>query len=950
MERLKFKFKEDYIYILSFITPIILMVMIYALIGIYPAGNKTIVNSDMYLQYVGFLGHIKDVLKGESSLFYSFSKSLGGNTTGLFAYYMASPLNLIIGLFPKSYIAEVIAVITLIKIGLSSLTFTIYLVQSFKKKDIRVIMFALCYSLMAYNINFQLNIMWLDGVVLLPLVMLGIDKLINENKYKLYVISLFIAIVSNYYIGYMICIFSALYFIYKLILNNKVELKKLVSFIAVSILSVALSAFILIPTLISLSSGKAKFRLFKELPKLMMQLDEVIAQLFIGNYSLGQTMGNYPNIYCGVIITILSILYFMNRNISRKEKFLSGIFMFILFLSICVSTLVLIWHGFDYPVGFAYRFSFLISFLGIVLAYQEFISGENISKLKIVTIILLGATCTGYILCGDYEGLYQWKVLLTFIFFVVYIILIKLSNLVKPCEYDKCDKYDKYDNWKFHISAYQWLYKMAKFHRHADGKVSSVNKSISNSRKVDNNRKDFMYEKRRKIGCAINSLIMAIVFIELSINAYGCLKLKNYVSRVRIYNYINEMEPIVDELKENMNNFYRMEEVFANTYDDPMLLNYYGITHSSSANDRNTREFMTNMGFRTSSIFEKYNRGSLISIDSLLGVKYQIASKKSESFSDNHYTENQYYNKVLEEGDYTVYENSFALPIAFMVNDSLKDVDTSDTNTFELNNSILSSMVNSEEVVNKSLSVREITSENLISIINDGEVCYKRMDSQKQASITFTVQAEDNNPVYMFLKSDEYESGTVSSNQVRVSINGVRKFTAFDSRNYNVEYIGTFNNGEDIIIDINLNTNKLYLKELQIYSCDVNEFEEVYNNLKENIISDTDYRDGYVKGTINVSNEKNLLYTSIPYDEGWSVTVDGKKVDYLNILNGLIGIELDEGEHIIEFKYRVSGLIIGSIISILGLISFLGYGLKGSFTRKRRFDHLFDSNYLRRTM
>ena len=103
-----------------------------------------------------------------------------------------------------------------------------------------------------------------------------------------------------------------------------------------------------------------------------------------------------------------------------------------------------------------------------------------------------------------------------------------------------------------------------------------------------------------------------------------------------------------------------------------------------------------------------------------------------------------------------------------MVNDSLKDVDTSDTNTFELNNSILSSMVNSEEVVNKSLSVREITSENLISIINDGEVCYKRMDSQKQASITFTVQAEDNNPVYMFLKSDEYESGTVSSNQVRV--------------------------------------------------------------------------------------------------------------------------------------------------------------------------------------
>ena len=423
---------------------------------------------------------------------------------------------------------------------------------------------------------------------------------------------------------------------------------------------------------------------------------------------------------------------------------------------------------------------------------------------------------------------------------------------------------------------------------------------------------------------------MTIVFIELSINAYSCLKLKSYVSRVRTYNYINEMQPIVDELKENMNNFYRMEEVFANTYDDPMLLNYYGITHSSSANDRNTRKFMANMGFKTSSIFEKYNRGSLISIDSLLGVKYQIASKKSENFSDNHYTENEYYKKVLEEGDYIVYENLFALPIAFMVNDNLKDVDTLDVNTFELNNRILSSMVNTKKAINKSLNVKEIISENLISTINNGEVCYERMDKQKASSITFIVEAEDNNPVYMFLKSNSYESGTVSSNQVRVSINGVRKFTAFDSRNYNVEYIGAFNRGEDIRIEINLNTNKLYLKELQIYSCDVDEFEEVYNNLKENIISDTDYRDGYVKGKISVTEDKTLLYTSIPYDEGWTVKIDGKKVEYVKILDGLIGVDVDteefsEGEHVIELKYKVPGLMVGIVISFLALVSCIAY-------------------------
>ena len=366
MKNLKLKLKENYIYLLSFIIPIILMGIIYAVIGIYPFGNKNLITSDMYLQYVAFLGRVKDILSGDAGIFYTFSKSLGGNTAGLFAYYMASPFNLIIALFPKVYIGEVIALITLIKLGFAGLTSTIYLSKTYKKKDITTLMFSLCYCFMAYNINFQLNIMWLDAIILLPLVVLGIDKLINESKYKLYVITLFITIVSNYYIGYMVCIFSVLYFIYKIILNNKISLKKIGEFIGSSAISGALSAFILIPTLLSLSSGKAEFKLFESAPEIVIKPAEIIAKLFIGNYSLRQITGSYPNIYCGVIITILVLLYFINKNISKKERISSGIFMIVFLLSVFISTLNLIWHGFDEPVGFAYRFSFLISFLALI--------------------------------------------------------------------------------------------------------------------------------------------------------------------------------------------------------------------------------------------------------------------------------------------------------------------------------------------------------------------------------------------------------------------------------------------------------------------------------------------------------------------------------------------------------------------------------------------------------
>lgn len=862
MKRLKLKYKEVYIYILSFIIPVILMSVIYALLGIYPVGNKTIINSDMYLQYVGFLARIKDILSGDAGLFYTFSKSLGGNTTGLFAYYMASPLNLIIALFPKSYIAEAIAIITLIKIGLASLTFTVYLIVTFKRKDISLLILSLCYAFMSYNINFQLNIMWLDGVILLPLVILGIDKLINEDKFKLYVITLFLAIVSNYYIGYMICIFSVLYFIYKIVLNNKVNLKKIGKFLGGSLLSAVLSAFILIPTVLSLNSGKATFRLFQEAPKLLVKPGDIIARLFMGNFSLNQIMGNYPNIYCGVIITVLILMYFVNKNISRKERILSGIFMFVLFFSISISTLVLIWHGFDYPVGFGFRFSFLISFLSITLAYREFIIDGNISKLKIGVMLLLGIVCTVFVLYRNYDGLSQFKVFMTLFFYIIYIVLIKICRVV--------------DKNKFAAGKYRQ---------------------------------------------AIKVILIFIVFSEVSINAYSCLKLRNFVSRTRIYNYINEMQPIVNELKENMDNFYRMEEVFVNTYDDPMMLNYYGITHSSSSNDSNTREFMSKMGIKTSSIFEKYNRGSLITIDSLLGVKYQINSRKSEDFSNYHYTENKYYNKVLEENSYTVYENPFALPIAFMVNDSLKDVDTLEGNTFELNNSILSSMINSKSEINRALDISEITSENLKSTKRNGEICYEKINKYKESSITFTVRAIDTNPVYIFLKSKAYENGIINYNQVSVSINGIEKFTVFDSGNYNVEYIGAFNRGDEIKIKVSLKMDKFSLDQLQVYSCNISEFKEVYDELNNNIIRDTEYRDGYIYGNVSISDDKTLLYTSIPYDEGWSLIIDGKKAEYIKILDGLIGVELDEGEHSIEFKYHVPGLRLGSIISIIGLIS-----------------------------
>ena len=854
MRNLKLRIKENYIYLLSFILTIALMMTIYIVLKIFPFGNREIVTSDMYLQYVSFFGKLMDILSGDASLTYSFSKSIGGNSVGLFAYYMASPFNLILALFPKKFIGEVILIITLLKLGFSGLTCSLYLSKTYKKHDLSVVIFSLCYAFMAYNINFQLNIMWLDGVLLLPLIMLGIDKLINENKYGLYIITLFFAIFSNYYIGYMICIFSVLYFIYKTILNNKLNVRKIGLFISSSLIAGMLSAVLIVPTLLSLRSGKAEFKLFEALPEIILKPYEFIAKLFIGNYSLRQIIGGNPNIYCGVIITILVLLYFMDKNIKMKEKICSLVFLIILIASFSVNTLNILWHGFDEPVGFENRFSFLFSFLAIVLAYKEYVNRKFISNIKILIILSLGLVCTAWIATINYEGLTTKKIILSFIFLTIYCILLKLNT------------------------------------------NSRINKKV------------------------VVSLISLIVIGELMINAYSCLTLQSYAPRKYIYNYIEDLQPIVNELKSTMNNFYRIEEVFVNTYDDSMLLNYYGIQHSSSSNDVNTKEFMTNMGFKTAPSYEGYNRGGMIPVDSILAIKYQIASTDPDSFSSYGYNENPYYEKVMENEKYIVYENPFALPIAFMVNDKVKDVDMTEENKFNLSNTILNSMVEENYQIYNRLEIVNIELDNVTETKLEDETNYEKVDKEKEASIVYTVKSNDSNPVYMFLKSQLYEDKVTNYNQVIVKVEGQNEFPQFDSSAYNIEYIGNYQAGEEIKIKVEIKRDSCNVKDALFYSCNMDNFTKIYNNLSKNIIQNTEYRDGYIKGNITVNEEKTLLYTSIPYDEGWKIKVDGQDVEYIKLLDGLIAVQLNEGNHVIEFKYKTPGLTAGISISIVTFI------------------------------
>ena len=365
---------------MAFILPIIIIASVFLLRKIGINSNRTILFSDMFSQYIGYFGKLKDVLSGDGSIFYAFNKSIGGNTIGLFAYYLASPLNLIILLFPKELLANAILTIYLIKIGICSLTLAIYINKVYKKNDYSVLIFSLCYGLMSYNIVFHMNVMWIDGVMLLPLIALGIENIINKNKYKLYIVSLFLAIISNYYIAYMICIFSVLYFIYKGIIYKKINGKNILGFIGSSLIAGGLSGYLLIPVVLSLMTGKASLKNLSDGIYVTESIFSTLSKTIIGSYDYNQILSGPANIFCGVIITVFLLLYFINEKIDLRAKLLSVVFIFILFLSFTINIFELLWHGFNYPVGFEYRNSFLFCFLIIILAYEAWINIDNLKS------------------------------------------------------------------------------------------------------------------------------------------------------------------------------------------------------------------------------------------------------------------------------------------------------------------------------------------------------------------------------------------------------------------------------------------------------------------------------------------------------------------------------------------------------------------------------------------
>lgn len=421
--------KEDAGYrialILSFVLPVVIMLSIFIVRGIYPFGDRSFLFSDMYHQYMPFFTEFLSKVKAGEGLAYTYNVGIGSNFLALYVYYLASPLHWLAFLVPEAYLMEFMSYLVVLKIGLCGLTFFLYLRMHFQCKDGNMLFFSCFYALSGFMAAYNWNIMWLDCVVLLPLILIGLERLVKEGRCSLYCITLALSILTNYYISIMICIFLVLYF-GGLLITEKRSLRVVGNFVMYSLLAGGLAAVLLIPeacAILETDFGHPDFP--DKLESYFSVLDMLARHCMCVTTERG--LEHWPNIYCGVAVFLLLPMYVLNQKICIRKKFVNLALAGVLLLGFSTNMLDFVWHGLNYPDSLPARQSFLYIFLLLVMCFEAY---RRIQELEQQQILYGYLAAVVFLLFSEkfveHEDFFVGVEMLTLLFVTVYAVILYL--------------------------------------------------------------------------------------------------------------------------------------------------------------------------------------------------------------------------------------------------------------------------------------------------------------------------------------------------------------------------------------------------------------------------------------------------------------------------------------------------------------------------------------------
>ncbi len=536
---------------------VVLVLGIYLLMGCWPFGDLTLLTGDLNGQYVAYLADLKRRL-GEGGFFYSFAKLCGGSTLGLFAYYMVSPFDLLFLLLPTRMTPVAVQLIFLVRTALTSTAFCFFLQKHFNS-DSRLLPFlSQGYGLCAFCVAYSQNIIWMDVVLMAPLVLWAVERLVDTGKNFALLGLVFACILLNFYTAWPVCLFSVIYFVFYWFTSQRLAgrsaalfARRFGRFAASGVLGAGLSMALLYPAILEIEETKGALFALDFSLETNFDLPELLGQLFFGNFFWEDVTNGLPNLYCGVFCLVLALLFFLGR-VPWREKLAALAVLAVMVLSFWLEGINLIWHGFKAPVWFPYRYSFLVSLFLLLLAARALLAARP--KLW----AFAGAAVLGVCWMAGYAA--------------------TAGEEFSPLKLGMTGAV------LFGTLACVWLLGM-KRGAAALGAVGFC--------------------------CLCAGDMAANSFLSLR-------KFENYTNSGFV-NFYDDNRQVVEALAERDDGYYRLEKNFMRTLNDPMLLGYWGISHFSSTKASTAKPMLEQLGYVNYTI---YGWGSTPVADSLLGIKY----------------------------------------------------------------------------------------------------------------------------------------------------------------------------------------------------------------------------------------------------------------------------------------------------------------------------------------
>ena len=840
---MKFLKNDKYKTILnSIICFIIVLIMLMALLLIKeyaPFGNNSFAWMDGNIQYMDFFTYLKDVLDGKNSIAYTLSNMLGGSSVGVLGYYLSSPLNLILIFFDKASIPTFFNILVLLKLSIAGFTFSYYLQKRFenKIKPLYVIILSISYALMQYTIAQASNIMWLDGVYMLPLILLGVYKLVNNKSLKLLSVTVGLSIIFNWYTGGINCLFSIFWFIVEELLYNvennkdiKERIKELLKdglkYVVAMMIGVMISAILFLPNILILRQGRGNSFDWESLKN---QFNGNIISV-IQNYSLGAvSTQNALSIFCGTIPLIGCIQFFISKLHKLKNKIILGITLLIAILFCYWQPFCFIFSLLKMPLSYFFRYSYIVIFTFIFIAANYY---KNIDKESNKKIML--SAC-------------------------IFSFLLLLINYVKPVYADGQIYYTIF--FVIVISAIITLY--AK------------------------------YKKRIKIKRGISVLLLFVVMVEMMYNAKFLMNKYNYAESDKFSSYQKEQQSQINELKEYDKSEYRISQTTTRNmsennltlnYNEALAFNYISSVSYTSTPNNNQLKFLSNLGYKTEGENTSIINTSIIGADALLGVKYMLSPydikglERVESIKD-------------VNGKY-VYRNPYALDMSFVSKySSFEEIPY--TNSFDYQNKLYSNLIGKNVEIYKKVDFEKIESDDAksvkydIKIPNGNYVLYGNLPWGEIANEIINVNNKYET-AYACSMSPSVFYIPYEGNTAFIEVNSETQISIFDEQFYILDL--------DVLEEVTKEINKNKTTEFNIENNEITC--KVQGNKDENLILLVAYSDGMKVLRNNEQVEVNQIencFLTIPLEKGENnieikYHIPGVKAGTIISLLGIIGL------------------------------------------------------------